>query len=193
MEEIVAELKKDGSWWAEETLEALSQKSPMSLKITLKLLREGLYSDIASCYEREYAVAARRIQDDDFLNAVEAKLNKGNHEFNNWTHKTLEEITDDMVNKYFEPLPGNYRPLKHTIPENAFYPIKKYYKQWPIRVIHWLNEQSIDNANIRAGQDFDVETWFYKCGIDIKDASITLAELRKKVYEKEEAERKIEL
>ena len=61
IEEIFAALKKENSDWANETLELLQKKSPMSLKLTLRLIREAVASDLIECFAREYRVACRRI------------------------------------------------------------------------------------------------------------------------------------
>ena len=61
VEEIFNRLENEGSVWATDILEKLKKKSSMSLKLTLKLLREGLKSQWGECLKREFRFATRRL------------------------------------------------------------------------------------------------------------------------------------
>lgn len=59
-------MQKENTQWSAKVLEGLKKKSPVSLKLTLRLIREAASSEWAECYKREFRVACRRIQDAEF-------------------------------------------------------------------------------------------------------------------------------
>ena len=66
MEDIVENLQADGSAWANETLHLLSQMSPTSLKISLRLLQEGAELDLQEALRTEYRLSQRCCEKHDF-------------------------------------------------------------------------------------------------------------------------------
>ena len=66
VEEIKEALIEDSSEYARKTLAKLNEKSPASLKVTLRLIREGQESgDLIGSMEKEYAIAKRLWDDRD--------------------------------------------------------------------------------------------------------------------------------
>lgn len=72
IEEILEHLQKDGSDWAKQTHAKLMSKSPLALKLTLRLIREALNSDYTACMEREYAVANNLLNSQEFRDFLKA-------------------------------------------------------------------------------------------------------------------------
>ncbi|MEH2509373.1 enoyl-CoA hydratase [Nitrobacteraceae bacterium AZCC 1564] len=103
MEEIVAALKQDGSEFALATLKALSDKSPIGLKVTLQLLRLGRTSkSLKECLVREYSAALVVFESAEFIEGVRAAvIDKDRNP--KWSPARLEDVTPEMVDKYFEP------------------------------------------------------------------------------------------
>lgn len=66
IEEIFDRLETEGSKWSLNCLQILKKKSPLALKLTLRLIREGETSDWKNCLQREFRVASRRILDEEF-------------------------------------------------------------------------------------------------------------------------------
>uniref|UniRef100_L7MAZ4 3-hydroxyisobutyryl-CoA hydrolase, mitochondrial n=1 Tax=Rhipicephalus pulchellus TaxID=72859 RepID=L7MAZ4_RHIPC len=106
VEKIIENLKKDNSDWAKEQLTTLSKMSPLSLKITFKLLEEGIRLTLQDALKMEFRLSQRFMQDSDFYEGVKSVLidRTGNPK---WNPATLEEVTDEKVNSYFEPLPSD--------------------------------------------------------------------------------------
>jgi len=103
VEEIVASLKKDGSDWAMRECDRLLTKSPTSMKITFRQLREGakLEFDAEMCveYRMVNAIMARH----DFYEGVRAiLLDKDNAP--EWSPARLEDVSDDEVGAHFADL-----------------------------------------------------------------------------------------
>ncbi|NUR45901.1 MAG: enoyl-CoA hydratase/isomerase family protein [Sphingomonas sp.] len=104
-EEILAALEADESDWAETELNTLRTKSPLSCKVSLRLMAEG--ANRASFTEEmkaEYALAGRVARTHDFREGVRALLiDKTNDP--QWDPATPEEVTDEMLDVLFAPLP----------------------------------------------------------------------------------------
>ncbi|KAL4930871.1 mitochondrial 37S ribosomal mS47 domain-containing protein [Aspergillus undulatus] len=130
VEEILRALENETvhTKWAQKTLETISQRSPTSLKVTLRQLRLGRNWDIAETFQRECEVAAHFMRHPDFVEGVKARLMSKPPRQANWQPATLDEVTHKQTEKFFE-LPegekrmtlvteGNYReyPHKYTLP-----------------------------------------------------------------------------
>jgi enoyl-CoA hydratase len=105
LEEILAALDADESEWAEKELSTLRTKSPLSCKVSLRLLAEGAgRATFADEMRAEYALAGRVVRTHDFREGVRALLidKTGNPQ---WDPATPEEVSDEMLDVLFAPLP----------------------------------------------------------------------------------------
>lgn len=107
VEEILEALQRDGSSWAEETRATILQKSPISLKVTLRELRTARTLGFEDCMRLEYRLVQHFMADHDFFEGVRAVLiDKDNKP--NWRPASLAEVTPAMVEAYFGPVePGD--------------------------------------------------------------------------------------
>jgi enoyl-CoA hydratase len=106
LEEVIAALEAEDSDWANGELATLRTKSPLSCKVSLRLLAEGAAR--ASFTEEmcaEYALAGRVVRTHDFREGVHALL-IDKHNAPQWDPATPEEVTDEMLDVLFAPLPG---------------------------------------------------------------------------------------
>jgi enoyl-CoA hydratase len=105
LEDVLAALEADGSDWATSELASLKTKSPLSCKVSLRLLAEGAKRDnFAEEMRAEYALASRIVRTHDFREGVRALLiDKDNNP--QWDPPTAEEVTDELLDVLFEPLP----------------------------------------------------------------------------------------
>ena len=103
-EEIVSALSSDGGDWARAQLETLSTKSPETIKVALRQLREGAKLEtFEENMAMEYRIGWRKVQSPDFLEGVRAVIiDKDNTPV--WSPANLEAVTDADVSEYFEPL-----------------------------------------------------------------------------------------
>jgi len=83
----------------------LGTKSPLSCKVSLRLLAEGASrASFADEMRAEYALAGRVARTHDFREGVRALLiDKDNNP--QWDPATPEEVTDEMLDVLFAPLP----------------------------------------------------------------------------------------
>jgi enoyl-CoA hydratase len=105
LEEIIAALESDEGDWAEKELSTLRTKSPLSCKVSLRLLAEGAdRSSFADEMRAEYALAGRVVRTHDFREGVRALLidKTGDPQ---WEPEIPEDVTDEMLDVLFAPLP----------------------------------------------------------------------------------------
>ncbi|CAG5122683.1 unnamed protein product, partial [Candidula unifasciata] len=72
VEEIVRNLEHDHSAWAHTQLCAIRKMSPTSLKITFRLLKEGINKSLAETLKTEYRLTQRCVADKDFHEGIRA-------------------------------------------------------------------------------------------------------------------------
>jgi enoyl-CoA hydratase len=105
VETILANLEEEGSAWSKAQLATLAAKSPQTMKVAFRQLREGAQmQSFEDEMRQEYRIAARVAQRHDFLEGVRALIvDKDNAP--RWDPPTLEDVTDAMLDDIFAPLP----------------------------------------------------------------------------------------
>ena len=103
-EEIVAALDTADNEWASEQATTIRTKSPETVKVALRQVRDGAKLDnFEENMRMEYRIGWRKVQSHDFLEGVRAVIiDKDNAP--KWKPATLEEVSDADVARYFEPL-----------------------------------------------------------------------------------------
>ncbi|XP_067405120.1 3-hydroxyisobutyryl-CoA hydrolase, mitochondrial [Emydura macquarii macquarii] len=105
MEEIIQNLKLDGSPFAFKQLETINKMSPTSLKMTLRQLREGASMNLQDVLTMEYRLSQACMRGHDFYEGVRAVL-IDKDQVPKWKPASLEEVTDEFVDSCFKSL-GN--------------------------------------------------------------------------------------
>ncbi|XP_015263282.1 PREDICTED: 3-hydroxyisobutyryl-CoA hydrolase, mitochondrial, partial [Gekko japonicus] len=100
MEELIQNLKRDGSPFALKQLETIAKMSPTSLKMTLRQLREGASLNLQEVLSMEYKAGERG---HDFYEGVRAVL-VDKDQSAKWKPATLEEVTDEFLDSCFKSL-----------------------------------------------------------------------------------------
>jgi enoyl-CoA hydratase len=104
VEAIVASLEGDSSLFAAETLKTLKTKSPISLKVTFRQLREGRQNGFEECMRLEFRLTNRFMRGHDFYEGVRAVIiEKDNAP--KWRPATLADVKTEDVLAYFAALP----------------------------------------------------------------------------------------
>ncbi|NXD68442.1 HIBCH protein, partial [Eolophus roseicapillus] len=106
MEEIVKNLKQDGSPFAIKQLETINKMSPTSLKLTLRQLREGASMSLQDVLTMEYRLSQACVRGPDFYEGVRAVL-IDRDQSPRWKPAALEEVSDEFVDDCFKPLGSN--------------------------------------------------------------------------------------
>lgn len=113
VEAIFAALETDGSAWAGAQHATLKTKSPQTLKVAFRQLREGArMASFEDEMRQEYRIAARVVSRHDFQEGVRALIvDKDNKP--QWNPPTLADVADAMLDEIFAPLPADqeWKPL----------------------------------------------------------------------------------
>jgi enoyl-CoA hydratase len=109
VEDILARLDSEAGQfadWARATADTLRAKSPTSLKIALRQMRLGATLDFEDCMRMEFRIVSRLIRGSDFYEGVRAVIiDKDDNP--RWQPDSLAAVTDDGIDAYFAPLPGD--------------------------------------------------------------------------------------
>ncbi|KAL3649426.1 hypothetical protein CASFOL_005829 [Castilleja foliolosa] len=102
------EAAKTNDAWCLLSLKKLKEAAPLSLKVSLRSIREGRFQTLDQCLAREYRMSLQGISGQitrDFCEGVRAKL--VDKDFTpKWDPPRLENVSQDMVDQYFKPLSG---------------------------------------------------------------------------------------
>ncbi|KAL6327774.1 hypothetical protein AAG906_025523 [Vitis piasezkii] len=110
VEEILSMLENEAAngdnKWIIQAISSMKSASPTSLKIFLKLIREGRTKELKDCLIQDYTIAChmfRRTFNPDFIEGSRAKLfEKGKQP--KWEPSKLELVRDDFVNQFLKKL-----------------------------------------------------------------------------------------
>eukprot|EP00599_Poterioochromonas_sp_BG-1_P006734 CAMPEP_0173133486 /NCGR_PEP_ID=MMETSP1105-20130129/756_1 /TAXON_ID=2985 /ORGANISM="Ochromonas sp., Strain BG-1" /LENGTH=398 /DNA_ID=CAMNT_0014045165 /DNA_START=218 /DNA_END=1414 /DNA_ORIENTATION=- len=109
VEQAIHELSVEdgnGNKWATQALQSIRKSSPTSLKVTFEQLRRGRTLDAAECFNMEFRIVIGCMRNNDFREGVRALLvDKDNSP--KWQPATLEEVSKDYLESFFQPL-GEY-------------------------------------------------------------------------------------
>jgi enoyl-CoA hydratase len=103
IEAILASLDADPSDWAQKTAATLRGKSPTSLKVTFRQLREGRRRDFGDCMRLEYRIVHRMFEGHDLFEGIRAVVVDKDGK-PRWRPGSLEEVSEADVAAYFAPL-----------------------------------------------------------------------------------------
>ncbi|MGH6828785.1 MAG: enoyl-CoA hydratase/isomerase family protein [Rhizomicrobium sp.] len=103
VEAVLERLDRDGSPFSAQTARTLRGRSPFSLKLAFRLIKEGGKRTREDCLKMEYRVASRRVMDADFREGVRAQLTDKDNQ-PRWVPAALAEVKDGDIAGYFAPL-----------------------------------------------------------------------------------------
>jgi enoyl-CoA hydratase len=101
--DIVSAFERDLSEFSQGVARTLKTKSPTSLKVTLRLLREAKAStSLRQCLAREYGAALEIFINHDFPEGIRAAVIDKDRS-PKWQPATLADVTPSMIDAYFAP------------------------------------------------------------------------------------------
>lgn len=104
LEEVLAALAAEPTGWGQGQLDILRRKSPTSLRVTFRALREGARLDFDGCMRMEYRLVRRFMAGHDLFEGIRALIvDKDNAP--RWRPDRLEAVTPADVDACFAPLP----------------------------------------------------------------------------------------
>ena len=91
--------------WARATAATIRANAPLSLKIALTQMRRGRDWSFEECMRAEFRIVSRVADGEDFYEGIRAVIiDKDNRP--RWRPVTLAEVTPEMVERHFAPLPA---------------------------------------------------------------------------------------
>ena len=104
VEDILSALDADGGEWATKQASIMRTKSPTSLKIAFRQVRDGASRDFRDCMKMEWRMVNRVIAGHDFYEGTRATV-IDKDQAPAWQPATLAEVDAATVEGYFAPLP----------------------------------------------------------------------------------------
>lgn len=105
VEAIIAALQDeqggDMAEWATQTLQTLSERSPTSLKVTLRAIRVAQGWSIGETFQREWALASKFMEHADFVSGVSARLIHKPPKAPTWSPASLEGVSTAEMDRFF--------------------------------------------------------------------------------------------
>jgi len=97
---LAAEERPEYRDWAAETLKVIDSRSPLSVSVTLEMLRRGRTLSLADCFAMELHLDRQWFDQGDIIEGVRALIvDKDKNP--RWNPPTLEEVTPDGVTAFF--------------------------------------------------------------------------------------------
>ena len=98
--EVMESLESADDDWAAALVASLGSKSPTSLAVTFRQLREGRGLDFAACMRLEYRLVTRFIEGHDFYEGIRAAVIDKDRS-PKWIPASLDEVSSADVDRYF--------------------------------------------------------------------------------------------
>ena len=101
--DIFNSLKHDDNEWAKNTLKTLLKKSPTSMIVTTRQLKEAKKLNLKACLNMEFRICQAMMAKHDFYEGVRANLvDKDRNP--KWSPSTIYEVKDDLIEEHFNNL-----------------------------------------------------------------------------------------
>tara|TARA_Y100000590_G_scaffold466356_1_gene641426 strand:+ start:450 stop:1454 length:1005 start_codon:yes stop_codon:yes gene_type:complete len=101
IKDILEKLEKNNTEEAKKLIEIIKKKCPMSLLITISLLKKGSCKNLKECLKMEYDLCQNMVYRKDFDEGIDAVLISKHHN-PKWIPKSINDIEKNDVNKLFE-------------------------------------------------------------------------------------------
>ena len=106
LEDIFEGLENDNSDFSQKNLSLLRSKSPTSLNITFRQIKNGSELNFEDCMKMEFRMVTKVMNDHDFYEGVRALIiDKDNNPA--WKPETVEEVSDEEIDEFFKYLEDN--------------------------------------------------------------------------------------
>ena len=118
-EAIIARLREEPPGWAEGVIGDLARRSPISLKITHRHLRQARQWDLRTALIAGYRLACRCLAEADFYEGVRASFSDDRRPAK-WQPERLEEVSGAKLEGYFASLGADELALASRAEMQAF-------------------------------------------------------------------------
>lgn len=105
VEEIIDSLQAEPSGWAHTTAALMLSRSPTSMKVALRQLRECAGLEVEDVLSLDFRLSQGCMRGNDFYEGIRAVLVDKDHSAR-WNPPRLEEVTSSTVDSHFAPTPA---------------------------------------------------------------------------------------
>ncbi|EMR10877.1 hypothetical protein PNEG_01024 [Pneumocystis murina B123] len=102
IENVFKALKKEGTEWANSTIDTLNRRSPTSIKVALREIQEAKKWNILQAFNNELNITSYLLKTHDFIEGIEAKLVKKPSVKPVWKPSIISEVSDKLVDTFFK-------------------------------------------------------------------------------------------
>jgi enoyl-CoA hydratase/carnithine racemase len=150
--EIKSALKEENTEFSNFCLNRLNKKSPVSLAVTLQMLRNSRKLDYSEIIQQEINVARNIItKSKDFELYMANKLTKQKTKFED------RNLSKEEVDSYFEDV--DYSSINLDLKQHSLLPNRDYIHKYPDCLKFLINENARANEHVR--KLFDYESFHY--------------------------------
>ena len=103
MEDIIHALEKEKETWCHDIATDLKNKSPTSLKVTLRALQEAEKMDFDECMQTEFRLTCHFLESKEFFEGIRAAIIDKDRA-PKWHPAKLTDVSTPYVKKFFAPL-----------------------------------------------------------------------------------------
>lgn len=146
IDQILQALENEGSSWSQQTLKTIRQRSPTSVKVTLRQMKIAGNWTISEAFKREYHIASKFMEHPDFVEGVSSLLIRKPKTTPQWQPETLAKISDETVASFFNVSGEKQLQLLREGPETEY---TKYPHGW----IGLPTEDEVRNVVRQGGKD----------------------------------------
>lgn len=114
------------SEWATKTKKTILQRSPTSIRVTMKQLRDGRKWSILETFRKEHSIAAHFMRHPDFVEGVSSLLIRKPKTTPEWKPASVSQVSGKAVDAFFTAHQPGFQPLR-TGPESDY---KEYPHAW---------------------------------------------------------------
>ncbi|KAK9474387.1 mitochondrial 37S ribosomal protein mS47 [Dipodascopsis tothii] len=103
VEKILEALEADGSEFAQKALAAIREKSPTSVRVALRAVREGKSWDIMTAFKKDMQLSSRFMRNPNFVAGVTARVIDKPASTPQWDPASFDQITElDAYERFFK-------------------------------------------------------------------------------------------
>lgn len=110
IDEMVASLKRDETEWSRRTLAEFKEAAPIALKVAHRQMRVARCLGICDALKMDFRLAVRALSDGHFCEGVRARI--VDEDRPKWRLPCLEKVTEQHIQKFFDPFPRAREELK---------------------------------------------------------------------------------
>lgn len=175
IERLVHESNNGEKEWAKSTLAILAEKSPLSLEVTFRLVKNAYYLEWNECLQKEFQVALNMCKTPEFFEGATKVLGRIT-QTPDWPSKS--PISPDQISEILH----NSATLELDSKPHQLLPVKEYFRDFPNTPRFWLNEISPTLTLHRKDFEFEATAFFNGYGVDLRDPNIDIPTVRSKVF-----------